>query len=256
MPAHADLTAHFRGGLGSGVLPPGVTARDPSEAGRRFAVYRNNVAHSLSRALAQRFAVIERLVGPDFFQPLSAAFIAAHPPASPLLFRWGAEFPGFLANFPPLAGLPYLADVAQLEWLRGEAYHAADASPADGAALTRAAEAPARTLAQLHPSVRLLKSRFAALTIWLANQPGAQPARIDASQPENAAILRDVQDQVQVLPLTAGDLAFLTALERDDTLLAAAETAQTLEPQHEAGPLLLTLAHAGAFTAFPQEVTT
>lgn len=252
--AHADLIARFRGGLGSGALPPGVTARDPAEAERRFAVYRNNVAHSLSQALARRFAVIERLVGAEFFKPLAAAFIAEHPPASPMLFRWGVEFADFLASFPPLAELPYLADVARLEWLRGEAYHAADARPADAGALARAAEAPALALAQLHPSVRLLKSRFAAVTIWQANQPDAVPVEIDASQPEYAAILRDPQDQVQVLPLSVGDMTFLAALERGYTLLTAAEAAQTPEPQHEAGRVLLTLAHAGAFIAFPQEV--
>mgnify|MGYP000267026151 CR=1 FL=1 len=80
MPTHAELIAEFRAGLASGVLPPGVTARDPAEAARRFAVYRNNVAHSLSRALASRYPVIERLVGEDFFRPLAAAFFAEHQP--------------------------------------------------------------------------------------------------------------------------------------------------------------------------------
>lgn len=254
MPAHADLIAGFRAGLASGVLPWGVTARDPAEAGRRFAVYRNNVAHSLGRALAARYPVIERLLGAEYFAALAREFVTAHPPASPMLFRWGEAFSGFLRDFPPLRDLPYLPEVARLEWLRGEAYHAADARPADAGALARAAEAPALALAQLHPSVRLLKSRFAAVTIWQANQPDAVPVEIDASQPEYAAILRDPQDQVQVLPLSVGDMTFLAALERGYTLLTAAEAAQTPEPQHEAGRVLLTLAHAGAFIAFPQEV--
>lgn len=251
---HADLIADFRAGLASGAVPAGMTARDPAEVVRRFAVYRNNVAHSLSRALAARFPVIERLVGADFFCPLAAAFIAAHPPASPMLFQWGADFPGFLAGFEPLRELPYLGDVAQLEWLRGEAYHAADARPADAAALARAAEAPAQTLAQLHPSVRLMTSRFAAVTIWQASQPGAEPCRIDPDRPESAAILRDRHDRVVVLPLPPGDLAFLAALGRGDTLLAAAEAAQQLQPDHDAGRILLELAQAGTFITFPQEV--
>ena len=67
MPTHAELIAEFAPALPSGVLPPGVTARDPAEAARRFAVYRNNVAHSLGRALATRFPVIERLLGAECF---------------------------------------------------------------------------------------------------------------------------------------------------------------------------------------------
>ena len=72
--------------------------------------------------------------------------------------------------------------------------------------------------------------------------------------PKLLAILRDRRDNVQVLPLAAGDLAFLAALGRGDTLLAAAEAAQALQPGHEAGSILITLANAGAFIAFPQEV--
>ena len=55
MPAHPDLLTAFGAALRGGPLPPGVTARDPSEAERRFAVYRNNVAVSLTDALAARF---------------------------------------------------------------------------------------------------------------------------------------------------------------------------------------------------------
>lgn len=67
MHAHPDLVQAFASGLTGGTLPPGLTAQAPDEAARRFAVYRNNVAVSLLAALADRFPVIERLIGPDFF---------------------------------------------------------------------------------------------------------------------------------------------------------------------------------------------
>ena len=252
MPAHAELTATFRSALASGALPPGVTARDPTEAGRRFAVYRNNVAHSLTRALATRFPVIERLLGAQFFAALAREFLTAHPPASPMLFRWGEAFPGFLKRFPPLADYPYLPDVARLEWLRGEAYHAPDAPAAGPASLAEAAQDPAARGARLHPSVRILQADYAARTIWQANQPEAEPpAELDAGTPESTLILRDAADQVRVLPLRTGDPAFLQALMHGATLLAAAEAALRDQPGHDPGPLLLTLAQAGAITAFP-----
>ncbi len=251
MPAHAELIADFRAALPAGGLPPGVTARDPAEAVRRFAVYRNNVAHSLGRALAARFPVIERLLGAPFFAALAREFLTAHPPASPMLFRWGEAFPGFLRDFPPLADLPYLPDVARLEWLRGEAYHAPDAPAAGATDLALAAQEPAARGARLHPSARLLQARFAAVTIWQANQPGHEPAELDAATPEDALILRDPFDRVQVLPLRPGDPAFLQAAMHGATLLGAAEAGLNAHPRHEAGPLLFTLAQAGAFTSFP-----
>ena len=38
---------------------------------------------SLALALAQRFPVVARLVGPDFFAAMAAPCVAAHPPACP-----------------------------------------------------------------------------------------------------------------------------------------------------------------------------
>ena len=101
----------------------------------RFAIYRNNVMHSLSQALAQRFPVVQRLVGAEFFAAMAAEFIRAHPPASPVLLLWGGDFAGFLSHFPPVRALPYLPDVARIEHARGQSYHAADIRPLDGAAL-------------------------------------------------------------------------------------------------------------------------
>ncbi|WP_374632395.1 DUF2063 domain-containing protein [Paracoccus sp. (in: a-proteobacteria)] len=252
MPAHADLIAGFRAGLASGVLPWGVTARDPAEAGRRFAVYRNNVAHSLGRALAARYPVIERLLGAEYFAALAREFVTAHPPASPMLFRWGEAFSGFLRDFPPLRDLPYLPEVARLEWLRGEAYHAPDAAAATPEQLAEAAQQPDRRGARLHPSARLLQARYAAVTIWQANQPGTTPGELDAGVPESALILRDPDDRVHVLALQPGDPAMLQALMHGATILMAAVAGQRAGPDHEAGRLMLSLAHAGALTGFPE----
>lgn len=243
MTAQIDLTRAFRQGLFDGSLPPGVTAHAPDEAATRFAVYRNNVAHGLTRALARRFPVIERLVGEDFFAATARLFLRDHPPRDPRLFLWGEGFPAFLQAFRPLRDLPYLPDVARLEWLRGQAYHAADARPAPRDALATAATDPARFALHLHPSVQLLRSRFAVVSIWQANQPGAaqpdKPLRPDRA--ENALILRDTADRVPVFALSPGEAAFLAALLRGDSLLAAAALAEGADP----GPLLTRLIQTG-----------
>lgn len=245
MTAHRDLTTAFRAGIFSGALPPGVAG---DEAVQRFAVYRNNVVHSLSRALASRYPVVERLVGSEFFAAMAPVYIAADPPKSPMLFQWGAGFARFVARFPPLAGLPYLRDVARLEWLRGQAYHAADATPLPPAALAQAAGNPLRLRFRLHPSVALLRSDHAVVSIWQANQPGPAPVPVDPATPETALILRDRDDRVPVLPLDPGEAALVEGLLAGQTLGAAAAQAQAAHPRLEPARILGLLAALGAIT--------
>lgn len=248
------LTHGFRAALFDGTLPPGVTATDPDEAPRRFSIYRNKVTHSLSRALARRFPVIERLIGTDAFAATAHEFLAQHPPRDPRLFLWGEAFPGFLETFPPLHALPYLPDTARLEWLRGQAYHAADAAPADPGLLARAAADPACITLLLHPSLRLLRSRFSVVTLWQAHQPGTAPpeGRLRIDRGENALILRDAADRVPVHALSQAEAAFLSALLQGAPLLAAAEAADGADPS----PLLTLLARAGAITGLVERTPT
>jgi len=141
--------------------PAGLKTWNGSDPAQRFAVYRNNVIVSLVDALADSYPVVQALVGEDFFRAMAAEFARGNPPRSPVLAWYGAGFADFVADFPPAAGLPYLADVARLEWLRVEAWHAADADPLPlaevGACLADEAALPALRLT-LHPALRLLRS--------------------------------------------------------------------------------------------------
>ncbi|NEX48661.1 DUF2063 domain-containing protein [Rhodobacter sp. ETT8] len=226
-------------------MPAGVLAQDAAEAARRFAVYRNNGAVSLSEALGSRFPVIRQLVGASFFAALARAYLETSRPRSPVLAEWGASFAAFLEHFPPLAAYPYLGDVARIEYARGRAFHAADAPPVDPRALAGAD--PDRVRLGLHPSVHLLDCAYPAVSIWMRNQPGAQPAPLE-SGPQTALILRDPAFQVPVRALGPGDAALLHALMAGATLTRAADMAQQRQAGHEPQPLLVSLMQSGAIT--------
>src|SRR5579863_9947696 len=89
--------AAFARALADPALPPpeGALGRQGRPDARRFAVYRNNVAVGLTRALEARFPVTRRLVGDDFFRAAAGAFLAVHKPRDAVLVRFGAEFPEF-----------------------------------------------------------------------------------------------------------------------------------------------------------------
>lgn len=196
--------------------PPGL---DPQVGlDRRFSVYRNNVQHGLSRALAQRFGVVERLVGAVFFAAMARVFAAQSPPRSPVLIGWGGDFPTFLAGFAPVAHLPFLPDVARLDWARGLVGHAADTLPADAAPLGRADVG--RLVLRLAPTLALVECQTPAVTIWRAHHGTALPTPLPQG-PEYAAILRARGFEVQLHPLDASQYRALSALAQGVPLAQA-----------------------------------
>ena len=110
-------------------VPGSLAGPDRTPVARRFAVYRNNVAAGLIGVVAGAFPAVQRIVGEEFFKAMARAYVLAHPPESPVLMDYGADFADFIAGFEPAASVPYLADVARIERAWREAYHAAEAVP-------------------------------------------------------------------------------------------------------------------------------
>ena len=152
--------------------PSPTCTRDPrgGAAGVRFDVYRNNVTVSLIEAMEAAFPVVGQLVGKAFFTAMAREFVRAHPPTSPVMAFYGAPFVGWLRDFPPVASLPYLPEVAAIEQARREAYHAADAAPLDAQRLSRIGpDALAALHLTPHPSVRMIETAHPALSVWAQN---------------------------------------------------------------------------------------
>lgn len=226
-------------------VPAGVTTAGGQADPKRFAIYRNNVAVALSRALENRFPVTKKLVGHDFFAGLARFYIADRKPASPLIFTYGDDFADFVAAFTPAAGVPYLADVARLEAAWTRAYHAADAAPLAVAQLA-ALDTAHLTATRLtpHPAATLLCSHFPAGSIWQAHQ-GDGPA--DSFAGAECVLVARPQFDVLVHVLPARDAVFAKTLFAGLTLGEAAERAGP-EPGFDFGTALVGLIGLGAFS--------
>jgi len=220
----ADLQTDFAAGLLDPDRPVPDRLRSPAggSADRRYAVYRNNVVGGLVDALAETFPASLNLVGDAFFRAAAATFVRAHPPGSALLLHYGGGLPAFLRGFPPAAGVPYLGDVAELEWAQAEAFHAPDAAPVPVDALGAVPqEALADTGLALHPSLRLISSSYPVVALWadLLGRPGAED--VDLRHGEDALVLRPGW-QVEVTALPPGSATFLSALSAGAGLATAA----------------------------------
>lgn len=232
-------------------VPPSLTDGDGRPAGRRFSVYRNNVAVSLTEALIEGFPACYQVLGDELFRGMAAVFLRAHPPESPVMARFGTALPGFLDNAPQMSKMRWIGDLARLECALRDSYHAADGVPLEAEALAAIPpDALFDTRFGLVPSLRLLRSEWPVLSIWRrARNPEAPQAQPGA---EDALILRPAFDPEPHL-LAPGDAAFVAALASHATLSEAAEIAQAEQPDHDPTALLTLLMQSRALT--PAEET-
>jgi hypothetical protein len=246
-----DLQRTFRAAvLGSedGPLAAAVAAPQGTPS-TRIDVYRNTVQASLIDVLAAAFPIVQRIVGGDYFTMLARAFATSQPPRAAHLSTYGGGFPSFIASRAGDHRLPYLADVARLEWARGESYFAADADLLDPATLVAAGAAIGERRFVLHPAARLVRSVFPIVTIWTANQPENEDiSEIDMTTAEVALVSRPAMT-VTTRQISDSDGVFVEQLAAGTTFSGAAEAALARDPSYDLqGALALHLRH-GTFAA-------
>lgn len=231
--------------------PPGLASWNGSDPASRFKVYRNGVAAKLIDALADTFPVTQELVGTEFFRAMALSFVREAPPRSRVLAVYGAAFPEFIESFPPAATVPYLADVARLELLRVRSYHAADAVALPAETIARALAQPDALPSRqvgFHPSVALLPSRYAVVSLWAAHQGAVEISRVDPYEPENALIVRPQLD-VEIIRVGAAAAAFIGHLSQGSDLGTAAGLAVAAHPQLELADIFSLLIRTHAILA-------
>ena len=253
MPKLADLQAGFADRLLKPDRPPPAEARGPTPTPptRRYNVYRNNVVASLIQVLEARYPVTRRLVGDEFFRSMARLYLDAHLPRSPVLAEFGGALADFLRSFEPAQGLPYLPDVAALEWLRHVAYHSADANALGAVDLASvAAESVPQLRFTLHPSLGILASTYPIVSIWETNtrDETVKTVRLDAGG-EIALVTRPAL-LVETHRAPPGTDRFLAGLAGGKTLAEAATGAQAATDHFNVQLALATVIEAGVIIAY------
>lgn len=231
------------GPVGALVEPGGDEAR------RRVDIYRRAVTANLVGALRGAHPVVVRLVGDGFFHEAAIRFARASPPRSGDLNRFGDGFGAFLVGYEPAAPLPWLADVARLDWACHESSMAGDGEPLDFEALAQVPpEAQGDLRFSLHPSVRVVKSCWPILAIWEANQPD-RDGTPDREEGEDTVLVWRESGRVRAVALGPREAAFVEALAAGRGLDDAAG-----EPDWDLPRFLEQLASHGVLGAFRMEI--
>lgn len=190
----------------------GKIAADGLDGAARMQVYRNNTRLILTGVLAGIYPVFYKLVGERFFNGTAREYLHVHTPDSGNMHAYGAEMADFLEGFPPAQQLPYLPDVARLEWAWHSAYYAADVAPE-----LMVRHLPAKDLAKsnadigLHPSCTVLASPYPVHRIWEVNRNNHDET-VSLEEGEVLLLVVRAGGEVLIWPLLAEQHRCLEAL--------------------------------------------
>jgi hypothetical protein len=208
--------------LGQAQAVDGIKANGLS-AEQRLGVYRNNTQLGLTEALRDGYPVVNKLVGTEFFNQLARGFILHYPPRAGCLLFFGSEFADFIGGYQPAAGLPYLPDVARLEWYWHEAFHEADAATVDLTALAGISPDCYSVLGfTLHPTARLITSNYPVTAIWQTNQEGYEgDVTTNLAEGGCQLLIYRPELEVEMVALTKAEYQFLRLSDAGLTLTQA-----------------------------------
>jgi hypothetical protein len=247
-----DLQAAFAAHVVDGDRADLVAAvvGDTIPAAARLRVYRHHVFESLGTALAATFPTVQALVGADFFRRSARTFVAQSPPTQPVLAEYGAGFPDFLAGYEPARDLPYLADIARLDWALNVAFHASPGERLSAADLSAvpAERLPTMSIALAAGAV-LISSCYPLDSIWMASQPDAAGGTVDLNSGAAHLLVLRRPDDSAFVSLTAGEAAFVAFLAEGKSLETAAGAALQADAAFDLSTSFARLLSLEAFAA-------
>jgi hypothetical protein len=257
MPSLSDLQGAMRDALlgGDDRAAAAAVRADGIAPAARLALYRHHVFTTLTAALEATFPVVCRLVDRRFFGYAADRYIREHPPAGPCLFEYGADFAEFLDAFAPARPLPFLGDVARLEWALNRAIHADDVQSVDlGALRAVRTHEVARLVLGLDPSLSLVRSAWPVDAIWRVNQPD-----VDTDTPVDLAAgavyleTRRAADDAAFRALDVPTWWFRNALAARRTVGDAVEIALATDPAFDVAVAIHDLFADGVVVDFEKE---
>ncbi|MFV2055334.1 MAG: DUF2063 domain-containing protein [Thiohalomonadales bacterium] len=224
-------------------------------AARRVQVYRNNVYASYTEALASIFKVSQQLVGEEFFQQLASLYIPEHRSINGNIHQFGHRFADFIEAQNTLSDLPYLADVARLEWAQHEAFHAPAATLRNIEDLSSVAEDTIDSIVFApHPATRTVSSLYPILSIWRFHQQDIDElSTLNIDDRAESVLVARPQLEVELQELEYMEFALLSILMQLQTFARVCAKFSDQYPGNDVGAYLRALIQKNIVTGFTHQ---
>lgn len=210
----------------------------PTEA---LAVYRNNITSARVRALESVFPVCRAVLGSDCFSALARDFCWLATDTCADLNGYGEKFPAFLAaqDGQAYSELPYLQELAQLEWHWHAAFYAADPDPFPFEEFAAYSEEPERVVFLLADGLSVLQTNYPVREIWQRHRVEENTENVPGLDTCEYLCICRVGDERQVVLVEPTCHDLLANIIRGDTLSRLSEIDALAEALPELLPALI-----------------
>lgn len=215
-------------------------------------IYRSGILGTLARSLAELYPVCSRVLGDAFFEAMAGVYARRVPSRSPDLGEYGADFAEFVAGFEPAAALPYLPDVARLEWRWHRVFHGPESGRLDLDALARVpAERQGAIIFRLPAASALLASAYPVHRIWQVNQPDYEgDEHVDLDEGGVRLLIWRDGYTMRIDTLREGEWCALEATQGGDSFETVCARLENVEPRLDMAQLLPQLVQRGWIGSF------
>lgn len=222
--------------------------RPPGTAAPGFGIYVGNVAGNRVKALASAYPVCAKIVGEAFFDELARAYARGHAPDGGDLNAYGCQFPKFAAEHSVTRDLPYLPDVARMEWAAHRAHFADDSVPFDPARLADVRpEQQARLALKLSANASLMVSQWPLGRLWAIHQDAyAGEFSVDFETGFDRILIWRPRWRAMVASVAPGDYRLLAEAGRGAALGDALAATADAVPAFDAAAALVRWVSRGA----------
>lgn len=212
-------------------------------------IYRRNYRETHVAALGDTYSTVRSLVGDSYFRQLAIAYVKIADSHSGDLNDYGAGFADFLAQPPGNNALPYLPDMARVDWAWFQALRFAH-GPGNWLAKLLGSPPEHWPLAKATPACCLLRSDFPIHRIWELAAKGGETVNLDQG---GESMLISRPSHVEVSLLSAAEAAFLACWLNGSTLETGLEAALAVDGQFDIASHLTRLAALGAIHSIESE---
>ncbi len=144
-------------GLGPGALDDLIESDARLSAAERLEIYADAYFHRILDCLKEDFPATRAALGPDNFHNLVTGYLIEYPPTEPSISFAGRYLAEFLRQHPLRERWPFIAELAHLERILIEVFHAGEAEALNAEAMRSAAPADWPALAmRTHPALAIV----------------------------------------------------------------------------------------------------